>query len=128
MPSKPIVRTLQTHFLTAVCLDLTDQPFDTPSLMTEVVEWFNAERQAVQLHPLLLIGIWVVVFLEIHPFQDSNARLSRVLTILLLLQQVGMAGYGFSLIATIFERPLHRSIRPENLGTAQKKVAQFFWP
>jgi Fic family protein len=69
----------------------TATPFDTPRLMTELVTWFNAELEAAQLHPLLLIGIWVVVFLEIHPFQDGNGRLSRVLTTLLLLQ----AGYAY---------------------------------
>ena len=69
----------------------TATPFDTPRLMTELVAWFNDERAAARLHPLLLIGIWVVVFLEIHPFQDGNGRLSRVLTTLLLLQ----AGYAY---------------------------------
>lgn len=69
----------------------TASPFDTPPLMTELITWFNAERAAARLHPLLLIGIWVVVFLEIHPFQDGNGRLSRVLTTLLLLQ----AGYAY---------------------------------
>lgn len=56
----------------------TATPFDTPRLMTELVTWFNEERSTGRLHPLLLIGIWVVVFLEIHPFQDGNGRLSRV--------------------------------------------------
>jgi Fic family protein len=69
----------------------TATPFDTPRLMTELVTWFNAERETARLHPLLLIGIWVVVFLEIHPFQDGNGRLSRVLTTMLLLQ----AGYAY---------------------------------
>ena len=64
----------------------TASPFDTPRLMTELVTWFRDERAAGRLHPLLLIGLWVVVFLEIHPFQDGNGRLSRVLTTLLLLQ------------------------------------------
>ena len=40
---------------------------------------------------MLIIAIFVVVFLEIHPFQDGNGRLSRVLTTLLLLQ----AGYAY---------------------------------
>ena len=51
----------------------------------------NAERYREQLHPLLIIAICVVVFLEIHPFQDGNDRLSRVLTTLLLIQ----AGYAY---------------------------------
>jgi Fic family protein len=69
----------------------TATPFDTPRLMAELLDWFVAERAARRLHPLLLIGIWVVVFLEIHPFQDGNGRLSRVLTTLMLLQ----AGYAY---------------------------------
>lgn len=69
----------------------TATPFDTPALMTELIDWFNEARATTRLHPLLLIGIWVVVFLEIHPFQDGNGRLSRVLTTLLLLQ----AGYAY---------------------------------
>lgn len=69
----------------------TASPFDTPRLMTELVAWVEAEREARRLHPLLLIGLFIVVFLEIHPFQDGNGRLSRVLTTLLLLR----AGYAY---------------------------------
>jgi Fic family protein len=69
----------------------TATPFDTPRLMAELVQWINDEREKAVLHPLLIIGIFVVVFLEIHPFQDGNGRLSRVLTTLLLLQ----AGYAY---------------------------------
>ncbi|HLF32280.1 MAG TPA: Fic family protein [Xanthomonadales bacterium] len=69
----------------------TASPFDTPRLMTELVAWVNLERETARLHPLLIIALCIVVFLEIHPFQDGNGRLSRVLTTLLLLQ----AGYGY---------------------------------
>ena len=69
----------------------TASPFDTPRLMGELVTWVNAERENRQWHPLLIIAIFVVVFLEIHPFQDGNGRLSRALTTLLLLQ----AGYAY---------------------------------
>ncbi len=69
----------------------TATPVDTPRLMTELVTWFTEQRTAALLHPLLLIGLWVVVLLEVHPFQDGNGRLSRVLTTLLLLQ----AGYAY---------------------------------
>jgi len=64
----------------------TASPFDTPRLMTELVAWVNQERETARLHPLLIIALCIVVFLEIHPFQDGNGRLSRVLTTLLLLQ------------------------------------------
>jgi Fic family protein len=70
----------------------TASPFDTPRLMTELVAWVNEEREEAHLHPLLIIALCVVVFLEIHPFQDGNGRLSRVLTTLLLLQ----AGYAYA--------------------------------
>jgi Fic family protein len=69
----------------------TASPFDTPRLMTELVVGVNDERDKARLHPLLIIAIFVVVFLEIHPFQDGNGRLSRVLTTLLLIQ----AGYAY---------------------------------
>ena len=69
----------------------TATPFDTPRLMTELMQWVDDEREKAVLHPLLIVAIFVVVFLEIHPFQDGNGRLSRVLTTLLLLQ----AGYAY---------------------------------
>jgi Fic family protein len=69
----------------------TASPFDTPRLMTELVAWVNQERETARSHPLLIIALCVVVFLEIHPFQDGNGRLSRVLTTLLLMQ----AGYAY---------------------------------
>ena len=64
----------------------TATPFDTPRLMSELVEWTRAELARGALHPLIVIAVFVVVFLEIHPFQDGNGRLSRILTTLLLLR------------------------------------------
>ena len=69
----------------------TATPFDTPQRMTELVAWLNQARELRRLHPLLIIAVFIVVFLAIHPFQDGNGRLSRVLTTLLLLQ----AGYAY---------------------------------
>ena len=69
----------------------TASSFNTPRLMTELVDWYNHTRKEKLLHPLLAIALFTVVFLEIHPFQDGNGRISRVLTTLLLLQ----AGYSY---------------------------------
>ena len=81
----------------------TASPFDTPRLMTELVQWYRAEKEDKTLHPLLAIAVFVVVFLEIHPFEDGNGRLSRVLTTLLLLQ-VGYAYVPYSSLESIVEQ------------------------
>jgi Fic family protein len=69
----------------------TASPFDTPRRMTELIAWLKDARELRRPHPLLIIAVFIVVFLEIHPFQDGNGRLSRILTTLLLLQ----AGYAY---------------------------------
>ncbi|MDR0239055.1 MAG: Fic family protein [Deltaproteobacteria bacterium] len=58
----------------------TVTPFDTPRLMRGLVEWTNAALEIRRLHPLLVVAIFIVSFLAIHPFQDGNGRLSRILT------------------------------------------------
>lgn len=81
----------------------TAPPFDTPRLMTELITWVQQEREAGRLHPLLVIALFVMVFLEIHPFQDGNGRLSRVLTTLLLLQ-AGYAYVPYSSLESVIEQ------------------------
>jgi len=69
----------------------TASPFETPLKMAELTEWFNMEREKREFHHLLLVAIFLVHFLAIHPFQDGNGRLSRILTTLLLLK----SGYSY---------------------------------
>lgn len=69
----------------------TATPFETPRLMESLVAWTNKTIEEQELHPLLIAAMFIVVFLEIHPFQDGNGRLSRVLTTLLLLR----SGYNY---------------------------------
>src|SRR5271166_2250859 len=64
----------------------TATPFDTPRRMAELVSWLKDARELARLHPLLIVAVFIVTFLEIHPFQDGNGRLSRIITTLLLLQ------------------------------------------
>jgi len=81
----------------------TATPFDTPCRMTELVEWLHRAREEKLLHPLLIVAVFVVTFLEIHPFQDGNGRLSRVLTTLLLLQ-AGYAYVPYSSLESVIEQ------------------------
>lgn len=80
----------------------TATPFDTPRLMGELVSWLREERTSARLHPLLIIALWIVVFLEIHPFQDANGPLSRVLATLLLLQS-GYTYVQYSSLESVIE-------------------------
>lgn len=69
----------------------TATPFDTPRRMAELLTWLKDTRELRRMHPLLIAAVFIVNFLEIHPFQDGNGRLSRILSTLLLLQ----AGYVY---------------------------------
>jgi Fic family protein len=80
----------------------TATPFDTPRLMMELIDWVRVARESGQLHSLLIIALFVVVFLEIHPFQDGNGRLSRALTTLLLLQ-AGYTHVPYSSLESVIE-------------------------
>lgn len=81
----------------------TATPFATPRLMSDLVAWLNEVREQKRLHPLLVIGVFTVVFLEIHPFQDGNGRLSRILTTLLLLQ-ANYAYVPYSSLESVIEQ------------------------
>ncbi len=59
--------------------------------MQELIRWTNEQLKKKEIHPLLVIALFVYEFLSIHPFQDGNGRLSRLLTTFLLLQN----GYDF---------------------------------
>jgi len=59
-------------------------PFETPAAMDELHERFAEATREGRHAPLLLAGAYVFDFLMIHPFNDGNGRLSRLLTLLLL--------------------------------------------
>jgi Fic family protein len=81
----------------------TAPPFDTPMKMEALVSWTNRSFEQNDLHPLLIIAIFTVHFLAIHPFQDGNGRLSRILTTLLLLQN-GYLYTPYSSLESIVEK------------------------
>jgi Fic family protein len=94
--------------------------------MQELVEWTQQRLSEKELHPLLIIGHFVVEFLKIHPFEDGNGRLSRVLTNLLLLQ------HGYSYVPYVSHEKLIEDHKPEyylalrktqnTLGTDQEDI------
>ena len=69
----------------------TATPLETPYKMETLCLWLNDEIKDSVDHPLIIISKFILEFLEIHPFQDGNGRLSRALTTLLLLR----SGYDY---------------------------------
>lgn len=69
----------------------TTTPFDTPSQIQDLLLWIRETLGDNSYHPLIAIAVVNIIFLAIHPFQDGNGRLSRVLVNLLLLK----AGYSY---------------------------------
>jgi len=65
----------------------TTPAYLTPKEMLELVEWTQNSLKEKKHHPLLIAANFVVEFLNIHPFEDGNGRLSRILTNLLLLKE-----------------------------------------
>lgn len=64
-------------------------PFETPTAIDAICESFNRETDLCEIDPLILIPSFIIDFLCIHPFNDGNGRMSRLLTTLLLYR----AGY-----------------------------------
>jgi Fic family protein len=96
----------------------TTEPALVEGEMFELIEWTNLQWNEKTIHPLIVLAVFVYDFLSIHPFQDGNGRLSRLLTTLFLLQQ----GYEFMQYIS-FENHIENNKKTyyDALMTAQRK-------
>ncbi|MDL2331052.1 Fic family protein [Odoribacter sp. OttesenSCG-928-A06] len=69
----------------------TTEPHLVSKELEDLLIWTNDLLHSQEIHPLIVAGTFIYEFLSIHPFQDGNGRLSRLLTTLLLLRN----GYPF---------------------------------
>lgn len=76
-------------------------PFETPTAIEKMCESFNRETDACEVDPLILIPAFIVDFLCVHPFNDGNGRMSRLLTTLLLYRAGYVVGKYMSLESKI---------------------------
>ncbi len=70
----------------------TATPEDVGPLMEKLVEWLNVSMERCDMHPLITIGVFTSVFLQVSPFAEGNLRLARFLCTLLLLK----SGYSYA--------------------------------
>lgn len=61
-------------------------PEETPSLMSDLVEWYNAEERQATLSPIELAALFHYRYIRIHPFEDGNGRIARLLVNYILLR------------------------------------------
>jgi len=87
--------------------------------MKDLVTWVNKSLEIKEIHPLIITGIFIVVFLAIHPFQDGNGRLSRILTNLLLLK-LGYNYIQYSSLESIIEG--NKDVYYKSLRDCQKTL------
>ena len=80
----------------------TTSVFETPSKMSELILWTQNTLKDKSYHPLIVIAVFNVVFLAIHPFTDGNGRLSRILVSLLMLK-AGYTYIAYSSLESIIE-------------------------
>ena len=76
-------------------------PFETPTAIEKMCESFNRETDVCEIDPLILIPAFIVDFLCVHPFNDGNGRMSRLLTTLLLYRAGYVVGKYVSLESKI---------------------------
>lgn len=77
------------------------EPFETPEALDKICEEYNRVIGNMELEPLITIPIFIHDFLCIHPFNDGNGRMSRLLTTLLLYRNGFFVGRYISLEAKI---------------------------
>ncbi|OGC23762.1 hypothetical protein A2291_05195 [candidate division WOR-1 bacterium RIFOXYB2_FULL_42_35] len=97
----------------------TTPAYLTPKEMLELVEWTQIVIKDKRYHPLLIVANFVVEFLNIHPFEDGNGRLARILTNLLLLQE------GYLYMPYISHEKLIEDNKPEYYLALRKSQKTF---
>ena len=91
-------------------------PFETPEALEKICEEYNRVIGNLEVEPLIAIPVFIHDFLCIHPFNDGNGRMSRLLTTLLLYRSGFYVGKYISLEAKIAK---NKDLYYEALGKAQ---------
>lgn len=97
----------------------TTPAYLTPKEMLELIEWTQTAIKEKKYHPLLIMTNFVVEFLNIHPFEDGNGRLSRILTNLLLLNE------GYLYMPYVSHEKLVEDNKPEYYMALRKSQKTF---
>jgi Fic family protein len=107
------------------------EPRLTETGVSAIFQWANLQFEEQKLHPLLITALFIYEFLNIHPFQSGNCRISRLLATLCLLQSgysfIQYAPVEYHIVAHIEE--YHEALRAGQTkrGTADEKIGQWLF-
>ncbi|QHJ09155.1 Fic family protein [Hymenobacter busanensis] len=111
MPNHTLTATGETHFYAT--------PEETPARMHDLLAWYRTHRDT--LHPLVLAALFHHKFVAIHPFDDGNGRMTRLLTNLLLMK----AGYPPVVVKTEEKREYYAVLSQADAGLNEPLLTYF---
>ncbi|MEJ6950358.1 Fic family protein [Natronospora cellulosivora (SeqCode)] len=102
---------------------------ETPSYMLELCDFLSEEMKEEKIEPLILIGSFILDFLCVHPFNDGNGRMSRLLTLLLLYKYDYIVGRYISLEKIIEESKssYYETLNKSSIGWHTGNHNVFIW-
>lgn len=87
-------------------------PEETPAKMQELIEWFRKEKEKPDANPIILAALFHYRFIRIHPFDDGNGRVARILMNFILMQ----FGYPPAIIKTEDKENYYAVLRLADTG------------
>ncbi len=88
------------------------EPIEVPAKMQELIEWYRREEDKKELHPVVLAVAFHYRFVRIHPFDDGNGRVARILMNLVLMKH----GFPVVIIRTEDKENYYRALRQADGG------------
>ena len=104
MPNHVLTATGETHYYAT--------PEETPAKMTELVSWFNENANNKEVNPVVLASLFHHRFVAIHPFDDGNGRMTRILTNFILMK----FGYPISVIKNEEKKSYYAALSQADRG------------
>jgi len=103
-PNHVLTQTGEIHYFA--------NPEETPAKMFDLIEWYKKVNNDANFHPLLTASLFHYKFISIHPFDDGNGRLARILMNLILMQN----GYPPVIIKTEKKQDYYKALQTADGG------------
>lgn len=93
-------------------------PEETPARMEELMNWYRETESEGKIHPLAVAALFHYRFIRIHPFDDGNGRISRIMMNLILMKH----GYPPAIVRADKKEDYYRALRQADGGDVEKFI------